>query len=324
MLPSVRLTDIIPSRPKAVHTLRLAIQRTGYARVVIDKSNSWDGINAGLDEASALHGFRFPPIDVENGDRGVDDSDNRVQYNTARRACFQSLFDVATVSFAALASGTDLPLNLKDAVNKIDEITGRCSVDEKSGHLIHGLKLFGSNSDRHEPFEHPDRDPFGQTFFNLFNYSYGMLNPHKDRGLLTVIASRQARLVQDGEETNDITSRGKVRDANARQSALWVHSPPPLDSDQDNAGNVESSRWLNVDNMMETDNEVAILLGEDSEQLQLARMYNLKAAKHAVRVDPVGEYVAHSHFRPDPEQQQLRGTDGHNRVSAALILRHDF
>ena len=129
---------------------------------------------------------------------------------------------------------------------------------------------------------------FYRTFFNLFNYQNGLLNPHVDRSLVTVIYSSLP-------PANPCEPRSK----------LWV---------QDNNG-----RWHDGDQGAAGDDQVVVLLGEE---LQLAGLASdgLYPALHAVKVDPQGENLSRPHFRSDPAQ--IASIEP--RLSAALILRHDL
>ena len=140
----------------------------------------------------------------------------------------------------------------------------------------------------HEPF--PSDHPFHPTFFNLFNYDHGSLNSHQDRGLVTVI------------HVEPPTAHNEPR------SALWVEGP--------------QGRWRNADRVVRAQQAeepnstfALLLLGEEGEALLSSHHEGLYAAEHAVRVNPEGEYLAHSHHRRDPA-----ACVSGNRRSAALIL----
>ena len=214
-------------------------------------------LEAGLDEAGTLNGFRFPPND-----------ESPTVYNDVKRAAFGALFEVSTTCFIALCGQETLPSHMQNAVQRSPQTQP---------------PLFGKDANSHEPFT--TQHVFGQSFFNLFNYNHGLLNPHFDRSLLTVIKAMPG--------TND----------KGTQSALWIRA--------------QNGTWTNADEAVESD-EVIIMIGEDCEGLSFAKQLSLYAAEHAVRVNPTGEYIAHSHFQPDPDTpRQL------NRRSAAFILRHD-
>ena len=106
-----------------------------------------EAIRRGLEEISAHHGFRFPPINVE-----------RIHYESVHREAFQALFEVA-----------------------IDALSAIKGSDQSQAAELNSL--FGDSAD--DPFPHGH--PYHSTFFNLFNYDHGSLNEHLDRGLITVI-----------------------------------------------------------------------------------------------------------------------------------------
>ena len=60
------------------------------------------------------------------------------------------------------------------------------------------------------------------------------------------------------------------------------------------------------------------MVGEDFEALPFSKKLGLYGAQHAVRVDPQGEFIEHSHFRRDPASAEVQ-----NRKSAAFILRQE-
>jgi len=92
--------------------------------------------------------------------------------------------------------------------------------------------------DSDEPFETPDNDPFGHSFFNLFSYDSGMLNSHMDRGLLTIIAVRvptaatkeEQIIINTEEESNSnnddcdnvYSNHISYSSSKRKTSALWV------------------------------------------------------------------------------------------------------
>ena len=119
----------------------------GFALLELDISARAEAIQRGLSEASALGGFRFPPINVDE-----------VRYQDVHRAVFSSLYETAIDSLSPFAS---------EALDELAELD----------------RLFSASP--HEPF--PREHLFHPTFFNLFNYDHGSLNSHQDRGLLTVI-----------------------------------------------------------------------------------------------------------------------------------------
>jgi len=154
-------------------------------------------------------------------------------------------------------------------------------------------KLFSAHP--HEPFQ--AGQPFAWTFFNLFNYQNGLLNPHVDRSLLTVIYSSPP---SSGTATTS--------------STLWI---------QDRHG-----AWHDGDRAAAKEDQVVVMVGEELAETGIAANLDLIPALHAVKVDPQGPNISRPHFRPDPAQQQatVGGAVGESnyRLSAALILRHDL
>lgn len=253
MSTPIPLSALVRKDRPTIDTLRTDLRNRGFVCVHVDHEALSASLQDALVDAAALDGFRFPPIDASQPD-----------YTPPRRAAFESLFQVATTCLDALFTDETVPKFLADALEDV---------------RTNGVTLFDSD---HEPFT--AGQPFSQSFFNLFNYNQGLLNPHADRSLLTVIR------VQAGLNLG-------------AQSALWVRGP--------------DDSWHNADAAVGAD-EVIILVGEDCEALPAAQRLGLYGAEHAVRVDPTGQYVSHSHFRPDPDTPPNR-----NRISAAFILRHE-
>lgn len=256
------VSDIALSRLRAldVHTctdqFQLALRRNGFVSVEIDESRVLQGLHGAIYEARALDCFRFPPIQT----------DEPVQYNIRRQDAFKSLFEIAIVCLKAILLSTPTHLSVQKALERIPHHT-----------------LF--ENDPNEPFANAHQ-PFAQSFFNLFNYNHGLLNPHVDRSLVTVIFSSQTSPSEE-ESTN--------------KTALWIQSPEGM--------------WQNADALVTTPSQVVIMTGE---QLAAVMPYHrYYAALHAVKVDPMGEFLAQAHHRRDPAT-----TAKDNRVSAALILRH--
>jgi hypothetical protein len=229
----------------------------GFACLCLDDQELLSALEDGLEAAQALDVFRFPPND-----------DSPTIYDRITRDTFRALFTVSTMCFKALC------------------------VDHKvSDYIAHALKalpvsthsLFSGDTMAHEPFS--GDHVFSQSFFNLFNYDHGLLNPHFDRSLVTVIKTL-------GGQNDDHP-----------QTALWVKS--------------SAGHWSNADRVVRHD-EVVIMIGQDCETLSFMADLGLYAAEHAVRVNPAGEYIAHSHFRRDPSTPSK-----FNRTSAAFILRHE-
>lgn len=251
------LSSLLNGCPIAKTRFIEQLKQRGFACLALDNQALLSALEDGLEEARRLEGFRFPPND-----------ESPTVYNRVTRATFRALFEVSTGCFRALCAHETVPGVLQDALDALSQP---------------GPVLFGEDAQPHEPF--CDAHVFAQSFFNLFNYNHGLLNPHFDRSLLTVIKALGGKNQEQP------------------QSALWIRG--------------SDGEWTNADQAVSPD-EVIIMIGEDCETLDFASRLGLYAAKHAVRVDPAGQYIAHSHFRPDPNTPTQ-----HNRRSAAFILRHD-
>ena len=158
--------------------------------------------------------------------------------------------------------------------------------------------LFGEDGKSHSPFPvasatHSKENmklqepPFSSSFFNLFNYSYGMLNAHKDRYLVTVIYTQTAAYTEQQA---------------APRTSLWVRKGVDVPEQPD--------QWVNADRTV-SDREVLVLIGEEMQQILAGRLGVGKgegneplplplplAAEHSVRVDPLGKWKMHSGFVP--------------------------
>lgn len=149
------------------------------------------------------------------------------------------------------------------------------------------LKAEIEQTDLRTLFVHPD-EPFLQgssfsgSFFNLFHYDYGCLNTHRDRYLVTVIAAAPPKTLD-------------------QHSVLWVRSP-------------KTGVWQCVDSLAAECSWI-IFIGEELAQISAEAGVNLPAAEHCIRHDPVGEYISHSHHKPDPAALPQG-----NRRSIALVI----
>eukprot|EP00977_Amphora_coffeiformis_P013862 scaffold3763_cov165-Amphora_coffeaeformis.AAC.13 len=248
-----------------IDQFQVALRRNGFVAVEIDEPAVLQGLQGAIHEARALDSFRFPPI--QNPD------DEPIEYNVRRQKAFTSLFDIAIVCLKAILLSTPPPEEEPPS-----HLTNRLDL-ERALQDLRQHALF--ENDPNEPFAKANQ-PFAQSFFNLFNYNYGLLNPHIDRSLVTVIYSQTTTCRTAGEEADN------------NKTALWIQDP--------------DGTWHNAD-AMTAPSQVVIMTGE-----QLVSQY---AAPHAVRVNPEGEFLAQAHHRRDPAT-----TATNNRLSAALILRH--
>ena len=242
-------------------SLIFELQQKGFARIRLDEPHLADALSAALDDAEALPGFRFPPID-----------ESAPHYTPVRRGAFYALYEAARACLAALVAGEEQPTWLKDALEK------------EPAHLLQKQEELESRGGLATEDLLDPSAAFADSFFNLFNYDNGALNPHADRSLVTAIFVRPA---SDPHH----------------QSALWVENG--------------HGQWTNADAQLQ-DKELMVMVGEDFEALGCAEKLGLYGAQHAVRVDPEGEFIEHSHFRRDPASAKAQ-----NRKSAAFILRQE-
>jgi hypothetical protein len=244
-----------------VQQLISQLHSKGFGIVTVDDESKLSGLRIALQQAEQLPGFRFPPIE---GD---------IVYDAQKREAFQALFSVAKTCLGALLSAK------KPATSSSPDAANNLQVALEQGK---DLELFASNP--HEPFQ--QGQPFSQSFFNLFNYNHGLLNPHVDRSLMTIIYSSQRRRIGD-----------------SRHSTLWI---------QDRYGH-----WRDGDEAAAKEDQVIVMTGEElSLEGAAVDLDFLVPALHAVKVDPTGPNLSRPHFRPDPD-------NAGSRLSAALILRHE-
>lgn len=340
MTTAIRWSRLLACSPEAAQSLHLSFHRHGYALLQVDGADGiCNQIKAGLVEASNLEGFRFPAIN----------NTDPIQYNSIQRHCFCALYDIATMSFVALWNQhNQQQMVLKDELSwhrpaqlqppkpalqsSINSIQDLLPQQEEAKHqeTLHSSQWLFPSDHPHLPFGEDSTTsgiPFSSTFFNLFSYQHGMLNTHQDRGLLTVIASKQIAISSiDNKDSHTVQS--------VSSSRLWMESPH---SEYDNN---HQPKWIDLDTQIEqhqkqrgcsgdstkhNDNDddlyVVLLLGQAGETL----LPPLQACRHTVRVNPQGPYVDHSHFRPDPDQQQLESNSNRHeyRVSAAMILNQE-
>lgn len=255
----------------SVISLLAQLHHRGFAVVNVDEDAKLSGLKVALSEAKKLQSFRFPePMSEE------------IIYTEEKRLAFRTLFDLSLVSLRAILT------EMKDKNHQIKPIAAASILRTAIRQAQEKLTLF---SNPHEPFLPNGEQPFSQSFFNLFNYSNGLLNPHVDRSLVTVIYSNAIEPV--------------YTDENALRSRLWVQG--------------RNGKWEDADVAASRDDQIIIMTGEDLGEI--GATLDLIPAPHAVKVDAAtGEHVAKSHFRPDPQQQQLTIN---NRLSAAFILRHE-
>jgi len=140
---------------------------------------------------------------------------------------------------------------------------------------------------------HKDLDYSQSSFMNLFNYNYGLLAPHRDRCLVTVVYTHTNPSVNTEPLVSD-----EVKN-------LWCLKPGETES--------EIKSWQSIDSLVvspERQHSVCLHVGEE---LSALCEHRLPAALHCVQVDPTRVETPTSHKTPNAS----------NRLSAALILSSD-
>ena len=236
------------------------LREHGFACITVDEDDTLQNLRLAMSEARKLPGFRFPPMEESES----------IFYSEHQRQIFRALFRVATTCLGAILAETR-------------------QNSSSSSRLVELLKESESLPPFHyhpnEPFQ--SSQPFAWTFFNLFNYKNGLLNPHVDRSLVTVIYSSPPPPT-----------------LSEPHSRLWI---------QDRHG-----VWRDGDQEAAADDQIVVMIGEEFQDAGLA-VDGLYPALHAVKVSPRGENFSRPHFRADPGQS----ASIEPRISAALILRHD-
>ena len=216
------------------HALATSLQRIGYA--IVRAPEAVSSCQRAVDTFAASGQFRFPTDEVRD------------------------------------AAYPECGARYRDAFDELYTVGARCMKAISASDVGRRARL----ESRLEPFDAPPGEtvpfvgvasgewPFAGSFASIFNYDRGFLNPHKDRGLLTVIAGRPASAGQ----------------ANAVR--LWGQMP-----------GTESS-WVPFDDRVPADC-VLIFAGE-----QLERLTGLPAMLHACRVDPNAERISMLHHGPHP------------------------
>uniref|UniRef100_A0A7S3B0A2 Isopenicillin N synthase-like Fe(2+) 2OG dioxygenase domain-containing protein n=1 Tax=Haptolina ericina TaxID=156174 RepID=A0A7S3B0A2_9EUKA len=126
--------------------------------------------------------------------------------------------------------------------------------------------------------------PYAASFASIFNFDQGFLNPHRDRGLLTLIYGRPCG-------SPHIRPTDTVR--------LWGCEP--------------GGAWFALDACVPDDDHLLVLAGEQLERLSDSVC---PAITHACRVDPQAERISMLHHGPHPGARS-RG----NRQSMAFVLQ---
>ena len=237
--------------------LREQLVRERYALITLDTDEAHQTLEGAVRRFEPNQTFRFPARDGES------------RYNEGTKRCFEILYEAAVVCTQALWCSSP---ELRAAFPDIHATTGDALGSE--------FVLFGTDAPN-APFSSV-KAPFAHTFFNIFNYDHGMLNEHKDRGVVTAIYIEPGRL-----DTEAV-------------SQLWVGR-----GDDD---------WVAMDSLVKH-GQLVIFVGEELEAMAQEVGLDLLAVNHCVRVEPRGDYVSYSHSRRDPDTLP----EG-NRRSAALVL----
>ena len=237
--------------------------------------------------------FRHPPVPDD-----VHDDDAAAAAFPDARGCFNALFGVC-----------------RDSLRRLDR-EWQAAEGAPLGAPLHELPagdVFLPSPHAELPFEGiPKATVFDESFFNLFNYDHGSLNPHVDRGLITIVygfsGGREGGVVMDEgggdpEPEPAATSRlwvrdlstGRWRDAEAACAREGAHV------DGGGGGSGSSDRAL-------------LFAGERLEQLTAGKV---RAVEHCVRVDPDGAFLNRSHHTRDPAAAATG-----NRLSAAMIFSY--
>ena len=231
------------------------LQNHGFAILKTTGLEGSDAISRTLETAHNMKTFRFPA------------HDSPIVYTEDKRASFRSLFQWSRTCLRAILKSLDPNGQHSDHILKALESP-------------EGIKsLFPPNNLGHSPF--PEGVDFSSSFYNIFHYDYGLLNHHKDRYLVTVVAA-------------NVSSNTENR------TCLWAKSP--------------TVGWVNIDDILKPD-EVAVFTGEDFEDLTTQLGTPIPAVLHCTRVDPTGPRLPRYDNQPDPSTP----TTG-NRVSMAFVL----
>lgn len=237
--------------------LRDSLIQERYAVISIDNASAQTALVEAVNQFDPEQTFRFPARD------GISN------YDETNKACFGILYRAAlTFTRAILEAEPSLTESFPVVAQSLAEA------------LHPDFELF-AGEDTNAPFSSADA-PFAHTFFNIFNYDHGMLNEHKDRGLVTAI----------------YISPNKSGSQSVSQ--LWVGR----------GGN----DWVAMDALVDG-GQFVVFVGEELEAMGKQVGLDFLAVEHSVRVAPQGEYVSHSHQRRDPDAQASG-----NRKSAALVL----
>lgn len=240
---------------QAIQSLTEELSQQGFAILNTQGYEEASVIQRTLEHSRQMTTFRFPS------------HSESIEYSDNQRHSFRTLFRWGQWCLRALLMELDPTSQLSRDTIKLLEQSDSIS------------NLFPPNGLGHTPF--PDGVPFSGSFFNIFHYDYGLLNHHRDRYLVTVVAA-------------------DVIPSTSEKTALWVNSP--------------TQGWVNLDKILEP-RDIAIFTGEDFEELSSTLGRTIQAVEHCTRVDPTTERIRIVDNQPDPNT-----TKNGNRVSMAFVL----
>ena len=255
-LEKLNLSEIQQLNPRAINNFISQLAQNGFAIVKTDGFPERNAILRTLKDARKMETFRFPPHEHI----GI--------YSEDQRESFRAFFKWTQICLTALLKGLD-PLEQHSA-----------DLKTSLGRTVDPDNLFPPNGKGNEPFVQGME--FSGSFFNVFHYDFGLLNAHRDRCLITMVAVDQ------------------IQDNSTPKTALWAKGP--------------AQNWINVDELVET-GEIILFTGEDFEQRSTQFGTPLPAAMHCTRVDPNAERLILFDDLPDPDS-----STSNNRVSVAFVL----
>eukprot|EP00929_Paragymnodinium_shiwhaense_P080091 TRINITY_DN41750_c0_g1_i1.p1 TRINITY_DN41750_c0_g1~~TRINITY_DN41750_c0_g1_i1.p1 ORF type:complete len:339 (+),score=33.50 TRINITY_DN41750_c0_g1_i1:344-1360(+) len=248
-----------------------ALRREGAVAVELSDEER-ASLDAALQGFGAVGRFRYPPQGLPGEDPVPLDKDGHPIMPDSYRQSFNVLYAVAaSAAFAMLGrrGGSRFPPPL-------------ACVDGKA------------------PFQGDAGPwPYSSSFFNIFNYNHGMLNSHRDRGVLTAVYGTGGRA----------ENMPAFETGTSQPSSLWLKLP----------AHTGGHRWSNA-----VPGQLLLWAGSglndlvaQSEHEAKERIMSIEDIMHCVRADPEGAPIPMdcSICERDPESPE-----GGNRQSIALVL----
>lgn len=251
----IHICNLQSEQDPDVHDFVASIKNHGFAILNTDGVEEQSAMLRTLQEAEQMRTFRFPSHSEDP------------HYTEDQRASFKGLFQWGQICLRTLLNHLDPDGTQSAKLHRT--LDGAQDMDI----------LFPPHGLGHTPF--PEGVDFSGSFFNIFNYDYGLLNHHKDRYLVTVVTVHQP---------SDVEGR----------TVLWANSP--------------TLGWVNIDAHM-APGDVAIFTGEDFEVLSESLGARQEAVLHCTRVDPTGDRLPKYDDQPDPSTPPTG-----NRISMAFVL----